>query len=379
MQQFYIYHVLFPLVAVFLSMYIVFTLRRRAATGLFPEGFILLASLFLFLLFLANLQRGIVRHGFAERGEIIPVSTFFAGLSLLIVYWSRVGRASAKLAIFYAAAFFLFVLLKFFPLSTDPTLQEIALTGNFFQGSHAAFPQQGIRGRMETDTVFAHENYTDLKRFMDKQLRPDQTFLDFSNTPMLYFYCGRQVPGYFNQNLQNTVDDYLQLELLKQVNPEKVPVVVFANYPRTWLDATDDIPNVMRYYLVAEYIFEHYRPFEVMGNKSIWIARSFRPVPVTGNTDTLLAKIDSVQMNLLPAYTGLYYDKATGPAKKDLQPVRTLAVSELGVADNALSLTLDSTIQGLKHCYLDIEFDPGSVPADPRRYRCCCSIQPKQP
>ncbi len=80
-----------------------------------------------------------------------------------------------------------------------------------------------------------------------------------------------------------------------------------------------------------------------MGNKSIWIARSFRPG--TGYRQypdlTLLAKIDSgTDEPHIPAYTGLYYDKVTGPAKKDLQPVRTWQVSELGVADNALSLTL---------------------------------------
>lgn len=361
-QQFYIYHVLFPLVAVFLAMYIVFTLRRRAAAGLFPEGFILLASLFLFLLFLANLQRGIVRHGFAERGDIIPVSTFFAALVLLIVYWSRAGRAASRFAIFYGSAFFLFILLKFFPLSTDPTLQETALTHNFFQGSNAALHLDGYTGRMEADTLFAHENYTELKSFLDQQLKPEQTFLDFSNTPMLYFYCGRQVPGYFNQNLQNTVDDYLQLELLKQVNPRKVPVVVFANYPRTWNDATDGIPNVMRYYLVAEYIFNNYRPFEVMGNKSIWVARSFQPVSITGKPDTLIAKADSAWMNLLPEYTGQFYNRASGPGKDDLSPVYTCQGKDLQLSDSTLSLALDSAALSLKHCYLDIEFNtrPGS-------------------
>lgn len=355
-QQFYIYHLLFPMVAVFLCIYIVMVLRKRPATGLFPGGFILLASLFLFLLFLSNLQRGIVRHGFAERGEVIAVSTFFAALALLVVYWSKVFRAPVRLAVFYAAVFFLFLLLKYFPLSTDPVLPEHALSGNFFQGPDASLRLEGYKGRMEPDTAFAHENYTHLKRFLDRQLKPGQTFLDFSNTPMLYFYCGRRIPGYFNQNLQNTVDDYLQLELLRHVDTGKVPVVVFANYPRTWFDATDGIPNTLRYYLVAEYIFKNYRPLEVMGNKSIWVAHSFKPAPVTGQTDTLIAQAEVTWMNQLAEYTGLFYNNAPGTARRDLTMVRSWQGAELHLSDSAIAIRLDSTLLALKHCYLDIEF-----------------------
>lgn len=364
-QQFYIYHLLFPMVAVFLCIYIVVVLRKRAATALFPGGFILLASLFLFLLFLSNLQRGIVRHGFAERGEVIAVSTFFAALALLVVYWSRVVPAAARLAVFYATVFFLFLLLKFFPLSTDPVLPEHAMSGNFFLGPDASLRPEGYKGRLERDTVFAHENYTDLKHFLDRQLQPEQTFLDFSNTPMLYFYCGRRIPGYFNQNLQNTVDDYLQLELLRQVDTVKAPVVVFANYPRNWFDATDGIPNTLRYYLVAEYIFKNYHPFEVMGNKSIWVANSFKPATVTGLTDTLMAQAEDTWLNQLAEYTGLFYSEASGTAKQDLRVVHSWQGAELHLSDSTISIGLDSTLLALKHCYLDIEFTRRSGYFDP--------------
>lgn len=365
-QQFYIYHVLFPAVALCCIIYCFLQLRRQSAAGIAGRALLPAASLFLFLLFLANLQRGLVRHGFAERGEIITSSTFFAALALLGVYRARFSRPVLQVTVFFAAAFAGFVLLKFFPLSTDAPPLTQALTRNFFQYREASSYADisGYSHRTQEDTARAREHYGLLKSFLDKELRPDQTFLDCSNTPILYFYCGRQVPGYFNQNLQNTVDDFLQLQLIKAVDPQQVPVVVFANYPRTWYDATDGIPNVLRYYLIAEYIFDHYRPFEVIGNKSIWVARNLHPQPFTGRTDTLLTKTDTVNFNLLAEYNGKYYNNAPDPVKEELVPVKKWMAEALQPAAGAVILRLDSNLLRLNHCYLDITFEQATTPFD---------------
>jgi hypothetical protein len=52
------------------------------------------------------------------------------------------------------------------------------------------------------------------------------------------------------------------------------PLVVYSNYPPTWYDATDMVPNSMRYYLIAEYIFKHYKPLGVLEDKSFWIKKT---------------------------------------------------------------------------------------------------------
>ena len=72
--------------------------------------------------------------------------------------------------------------------------------------------------RYQEDAIFARDNYLELKSFLDKNVPQPATFLDFSNTPMLYFYTQRNVPSYFNQYMQNTVDGYLQRENLKKLS-----------------------------------------------------------------------------------------------------------------------------------------------------------------
>lgn len=358
-QQFYVYHVLFPFTAVILCIYIVILLRKYYRYALLKEGFLLLSSLFLFLLFLGNLQRGLVRHGFAEQGEIILSSTFFAALALLIVHWCKSGKAINQIVIFYVSAFFLLIVLKFFPYRSDGLSLENALVNNAFKTDYANLDWKHYQGRTFVDTDFIRENYGDLKSFLDRQLSSEQTFLDFSNTPTLYYFCERKVVGYFNQNMQNTVDDYLQLQLLKEAGINKVPVVVFANYPRNFFDATDDVPNVLRYYLVAEHIFDHYRPYGVIGNKSIWMSKSFHPLPEADLADTIITQVDATQFSLLPEYIGLFYNDAMDKEgnKKDLKSVLVKTRKDFVVRSDSLFLPLDHNVLAMKHCYLSVEFE----------------------
>lgn len=352
-QQFYVYHVLFPFAAVVACAYIILALRKRTFADLLPQGYLLLASLFLFLLFLANLQRAVVRHGFAEHGEIILCSTFFVALALLVVHWSKAIRPLRRFTVLYAAILVLFILLKFFPFRQQPVTAETVLTANFFQDREIPRHWDQYSGRVKSDTAWERLEYGALRQFLDQYLAPEQTFLDLSNTPMLYFYCGREVPGYFNQNLQNSIDDYLQLALLDAVDTQRVPVVVFANYPRVWSDATDDVPNTQRYYLLAEYVFRNYRPYGIIGNKSIWVAHHFRMLPEPALRDPLLEQVEQADLNLVPEYTGLFYDQAKN--KKDLERVGTWSLTNAMLQGDTLVLALKPELLALGHCYLDIK------------------------
>ena len=111
---------------------------------------------------------------------------------------------------------------------------------------------------------------------MDENLSEEQTFLDFSNNPMLYYYCQRSVPSYFCQSLQNTVTDFQQLSQLNKIDTSLVPIVIYQNIPRGWGDQTDDVPNNMRQYLIAEFIYQHYEPYTVINHKAIWTTKSFK-------------------------------------------------------------------------------------------------------
>jgi hypothetical protein len=358
-QQFYIYHVLFPFVAVLLCIYIGFTLKKNYRTSSWKENFWLLAALFLYLMFFGNLQRGLVRHGFAERGEDYLITMFFAATALLAVHRFRTRTAIYRMAIFYASLFFLFIGLKFFPYESDGYSMETALSNNTFQTDYNSLDWKLYHGRTLTDKAFERKNYGDLKLFLDKNIGAKQTFVDFSNTPILYFYCKRPVVGYFTQNMQNTIDDYMQFDMLKKAGVNEAPVVVYANYPRSFFDATDNVPNNLRYYLIAEHIFEHYRPYGVIGNKSIWVSGSLRNLPAPTVKDTLIDQVDSVNFRLMAEYNGMFYNNPSSGKEhaKELDAVFQKDKKNFVLSNDSLFITLDQHILALKHCYLSVEFE----------------------
>lgn len=272
-QQFFIIHILIPVSAFFILLSSVFYLRKSKFDLYDLDHKLALSIVFLILLFFANAQRGLVRHGFAEQHEFFFISTFVLALSLFIVLrFRKLGRQN-QVALFFFSCFFLFFAVKFFPFKPDRTHLEKAITQAAKSTIANPFQTSNYAGRMERNLDFEKNTYLDLKQFLDQNLTKEQSFLDFSNTPMLYFYCQRYVPGYFNQNLQNSVDDFLFDALLSSISTDKIPVVVFHSVPKTWFDATDQIPNEVRYYKIAEYIHANYEPFSVINGKAIWVSK----------------------------------------------------------------------------------------------------------
>ncbi len=264
------FHIWMPAVALILIFHQIVQLRREP-----EERFARLSALFFFLVFLGNFQRGLVRHGFMEGLDTLLSSTFYLALALSLFAWIRPKDALWRFTCWASISFVLVIGLKHFPVGNEPTIMEKVLSAPTLSGFDRALQDEGFTGKVTEDEAFAAIQYQGLKELLDRHLSPEQTFLDFSNTPMLYYYCQRRVPAYFCQNLQNTVDDHLQIDHLSYLSPEKVPVVVYAYSPRKWWDATDGVPNAMRQYLIAEYIYAHYKPFGRIGQHSIWIAKDW--------------------------------------------------------------------------------------------------------
>jgi hypothetical protein len=163
--------------------------------------------------------------------------------------------------------------LKYFTIEKEASALNTFLSNPTLSQLDHKLSAPNFNGRITGENDFTEKTYADLKLFLDQNIKNNQTFLDFSNTPMLYYYCQRKVPSYFCQNLQNTVDDYLQMEQIKRINPNEVPIVIYSNYPKNWWDNTDGVSNIMRQYLLAEYIHKMYKPYAVINNHSIWITK----------------------------------------------------------------------------------------------------------
>jgi hypothetical protein len=273
-QQIVLYHYIFPLVSVVAIFYMAFKININRTQN--TQNFIYYSSIFLHLLFLSNFQRGLVRHSFFEGSESFLISTFYLALTLLIFSFLKNQKAIWKFISFFSISFIVIIVLKYFPLERDVKSHfENYLTETSIKNIDINFQNPNYNGKVIQDSSFQKNNYKDFVKFLNYNLTKKQSFFDFSNTPILYYYSGRKVPSYFCQNLQNTIDDYLQLDHLKYLNVKDYPVVVYSNYPQNGFDKTDDVPNSLRYYLLAEYIYKNYRPFGIINNRSVWIADNF--------------------------------------------------------------------------------------------------------
>lgn len=358
-HQFYIYHIILPLIAMFVLFYAIHLLNKKHKESLFTKGYVLVVAIFLFLMFFGNIQRGLVRHGFAELNEEFLISVFHAAVAMFITYQFNNKNKLKKFTVFYSVTFVLFIGLKYFSFQIPKIQLEEAFTSNRFSDKELSFNNKVMVGRVKTDSLFAKINYADFKSFLDNHLTKEQTFLDFSNTPMLYYYCNRKSPGYFNQNLQNSIDDYLQLQLLKEVDTNKSPIIVFSSYPPSINDAMDNIPNVMRHYLVAEYIFKNYQPICVLNNKSIW------GIPTLVNTsdsiftkDTLCLQPKSYNYKLIAEYIGYHF---TTNKPKDVTTLFSISAKKLDTTNNSFVLPVPNNILQNHHCFLAIEFNKAKI------------------
>lgn len=286
-QQFYLYYVFIPSISFVVILYILFILKMQEAQMINDKKYLLYASLFMFIIFFFNIQRGIIRHGFMEQTEGFLASTFFLAMMLFLIAVIPFKNKYQRYFLFYGIGFFLITITKYFPFSHQNSTFEKLWRHHTVTQLDLNFNPDLYSSRVAVNKDFSNNNYINLKIFLDRYLNQKQTFLDFSNTPMLYYYTQRNVPGYFCQNLQNTVDDYLQIQHLKMLNPSKVPVTIFSNYPPNGYDHMDGVPGTLRHYLIAEYIFKNYRPFQIMNQRSIWTTPEFAPLPLHAELDTI--------------------------------------------------------------------------------------------
>lgn len=122
-----------------------------------------------------------------------------------------------------------------------------------------------------TDNVKRYDNFI---RFMQQSLQGEQSFYDFSNAPLLYALADVELPVYITETIyqsSDTLQKYTLRQLEQRRKREQLPFVVFRQNS-VW-DALDGVDNALRSYLIAEYIYRHYRPCIRVDNLDVWIDR----------------------------------------------------------------------------------------------------------
>ena len=260
--------------------------------------------LFLVIVYLVAAQRGLVRHNMFDTSMWISGPLFLI-LGLMLIYLLsfrfqvRVGMVFIIIATLLVGLF------------TFPENEKFAPVFDQYLSKFLRFDkiwgpmEQGVSRTKDPDR-FVQKNFGDLNRYLDESLKDEETFYDFSNTPMAYFYAKRRVPGYFNQNPICINTRELEKLHLIEIEKLKMPVVVFNNVPQTYWDHVDRVPNELRHNLIANYLFQHYYPAYIINKHTIWLNNE-QYLVMRERTDSLVQRLQpkSTQISLRKKDAGI--------------------------------------------------------------------------
>ncbi len=222
-----------------------------------------------------NFQRGLVRHSFFSMRELYIAS--FGWLVLLLVYL-RFYRAKLSVTFFSA------LVIGGFLLSIYSVEHKKSLLNEKKSFSVNDLPR--INGK-KIDRATENTDFQSYTKpavdFLRRELKNNETFFDFSNSPILYYHTEKRIPTQFSQSLQYIVDFYLQKECVERIQKHTIPWVVYSQTQEAFGDNIDGIPNGIRYYYVASYLIDNYRPSNGHGLFHLWKKKNGNEMDTTAH------------------------------------------------------------------------------------------------
>ncbi|MES2285457.1 MAG: hypothetical protein V4547_07195 [Bacteroidota bacterium] len=237
------------------------------------QRFIYTSLIFLTLYYFVNFQRGIVAHTLAGGPDnwLSPFLFLIISASVYLFLYKR--STVAKFILFIVFSSFLIMNYKHPAINAPQNIysQTIEKATNFPRIE----PRENIV-RCINDLDHENRKFSNFKKLVDEVLTEKQTFIDFTNTPMLYYFTGKISPSYFNQNPLTIHNDHLQKKFISDLKNYDTPFILFSNFPETWWDNAIGVPNTMRHYRMAEYFYNNYQPFIIVDSLCIWKRNDFK-------------------------------------------------------------------------------------------------------
>tara|TARA_R110002072_G_scaffold123595_1_gene258893 strand:- start:233 stop:3136 length:2904 start_codon:yes stop_codon:yes gene_type:complete len=144
--------------------------------------------------------------------------------------------------------------------------------------------------------------------FLQSYLHGEESFYDFSNSPLLYALAQKKLPSHHMEKLAQ-VSDNLQNNVLVRLREEhdegRLPLTIFRQNNSSW-DAVDGVNSEITSYRMAEFVYENFVPCVNIDNYEIWLSRK---VDVEGSCE------DHIRRHWPE------HDKRPNPDKKGLNPI----------------------------------------------------------
>lgn len=122
--------------------------------------------------------------------------------------------------------------------------------------------------------VFEPSGAENVVSFLNHFLQGNETFYDFTNSPLLYALAEKRLPSYISETLFHTSETTqysLIADLEKLYETGDLPLVLFGQNSR--LDKIDGVDTAVRSYRVAEFIYKMFVPCLSVDNYDIWMSR----------------------------------------------------------------------------------------------------------
>ena len=333
----------FPFIMLALLIYTVYKRKEISSKSIF----LYTAMVFMMIFYFVNFQRGLLRHGFNEGHDGFVASFSFIVISLSPYLASNIKQIYQH-CLFFLLAFFMVWNFGFPEPKDNKTVFE-SITETGAGKFHIASGQKKIN-RIACNDENIENNTKEIVSFFKTHLGTNQTFGDMSNSPALYYYSQKQIPSYFCQGIQNVVTDKQQKYMLKELQKADIPYFVSNNVPLNWFDATDSVPNYLRYYRISEYLFCNYRPWRIIGNHSVWIRENINEPPVNHPVDSIALIPQIYYLKHLP------YIWAKFENNKNLKLIKTFSGTLLTVHNEShYTVFIDSTFASPHGNFVDIE------------------------
>ncbi|TNE55412.1 MAG: hypothetical protein EP338_03865 [Bacteroidetes bacterium] len=297
-RYYYLHYFILPFSVVLMGLYHLYQHHRSGSLKKWP--FISICLHFMIFFYLLNAQRGLVRHSFVEGSEsyisafIYPIITLF----LYLYFPLRTKRFVRLVSVGFCLLGSLFLVgLK--DLNNGWNEQSKLLTG--IQQVKAIPSVKDKLQRTLWNDAFMAQEVRPFQEFFAQHLSPEASFIDFSNTPMLYYYTQRKVPSIFCQPLQNSHDEFLQAKQIIGFRKYQLPYLLYRHQEDgVFWDATDGVPNTLRYYLLSAYLHEEYKPFKLIGKHCVWIHKSHPKPKCELPEDSISHRPAQIAMGALP-------------------------------------------------------------------------------
>ncbi|MCM1182314.1 MAG: hypothetical protein NC337_02955 [Roseburia sp.] len=221
------------------------------------------------------IPRTIVFHNLAVSSGVTGVLLNFIHWSLsLYVLYSMTEKNEERKLLAWVVTLGLTIILEGSLVTGQLPASEAVLYASSISASQNWDLRDDVTENIgEKRIVFDDETEAYVGRFkyiFDTLLTEEQTFVDFANITSLYALTGRERPSYVGQTPSQLTDLYSQECYLKEISEYDCPLAVVGTTETSYLQQMEGIPHNIRYYKIAEYIYNRYRPLVSFDEYSIW-------------------------------------------------------------------------------------------------------------